>query len=492
MTYVAVDIGASSGRLVLGEIQNDKLEIKEIHRFANGFTEVGGTCYWDIDHLLTEIVKGLQVVKSLGHHSCTVGIDTWAVDYVLVDEKSKRLQEVVSYRDHRTENTINKVTKQISKEDIYEKTGIQFLPFNTLYQLYEEDPSKLAKAKHILMVPDYLGYCLTGNAVSEATNASSTQLLNVHSGDYDEDLLKLLHMKREQFPPLKQPGFVLGNVEKSRFPEYDLPDCQVITVATHDTASAVLGTPGTKDDWAFLSSGTWSLLGMELDQPVISEQAFQHNYTNEWGAFKTTRFLKNIIGMWLIQEVRRLLPKDYNFAQFVEEAKKVTGIPPFINFNDERFLNPINMIEEIQNYCRETHQVVPETAGELASCIYTNLAIIYTNSINDLEQITGKKVNRLHIVGGGAHNELLNQLTADLSGRAVYAGPTEATAIGNLVMQMIATDELKNIEEARHFIKESFEIKEYQPQVMNRTEMLQQFKEVTSNERENSAKLCYS
>ena len=482
MVHVAVDIGASSGRLVLGELQNHKLQIKEVHRFANGFTEKNGVCYWDIDHLLTEILKGLQIIKSLGYDDCTVGIDTWAVDYVLVGQDGKRLQEVVAYRDRRTENTVEKVTKQITKETIYLKTGIQFQNFNTIYQLYEENKEKLADAHHILMVPDYLGYCLTGKAVTEVTNASSTQMLNVHSRDFDEELLQLLNISKDKFAPLTQPGTILGSLQKDWFPEYNLPEAKIITVATHDTASAVLGAPGRNERWAFLSSGTWSLLGMELKQPVVSETAFAHNYTNEWGAYQTTRFLKNIIGMWLIQEVRRLFPKNYTFPQFVEEARKVEGYEPYINFNDDRFMNPANMIEEIQNYCRETNQKVPETAGELASCIYKNLAIIYAIAMDDLEEITGDTVERLHIVGGGAHNDMLNQLTADISGRTVYAGPTEATAIGNLVMQMIATEELKNIEEARQFIRDSFEIKEFTSKTFNRLEIIKQFKEVTTNE----------
>ncbi|WP_139891534.1 rhamnulokinase [Bacillus sp. D386] len=489
MPYIAVDIGASSGRLVMGEIINQKLEIKEIHRFANGFMEKDGFYRWDIDHLLTEIVKGLAVVKEKGYDNCIVGIDTWAVDYVLVDQKGKRLQEVISYRDNRTENTIEKVTKMIPKKSIYNKTGIQFQNFNTFYQLYEEEDKMLEQTKYILMVPDYLGYCLTGKAVTEVTNASTTQLLNVHTGDFDEELLQILRINKEQFPPLVQPGYILGDLQKEKFPEYNLPDCKVITVATHDTASAVLGTPGESNNWAYLSSGTWSLLGMELPEPVVSESAYKHNYTNEWGGFHTTRFLKNIIGMWLIQEVRRLLPVNYTFAEFVEEARIVESYEPYINFNDDRFMNPKNMIEEIQEYCRETDQRIPETAGELASCIYINLAIVYSIALDELEEITGKKIDCIHIVGGGAHNELLNQLTANMSGRQVFAGPTEATAVGNLIIQMIAIGELKSMDVARQFIRESFEIKEYRSEPVDRERLLNKFKEVTSDERKNQTEL---
>jgi rhamnulokinase len=478
VAFVSVDIGASSGRLVLGTKDNNQLQIKEIHRFANGFTQKDGTCYWDIDHLLTEILKGLEVVKSFGINTCTLGIDTWAVDYVLLDKKGKRLQEVISYRDERTKHSIEKITKLIPKEKIYQKTGIQFQPFNTIFQLLEEDPKRLKDTEQILMVPDYLGYCLTGVAVCEESNASTTQLLNVNTREFDDELLQVISVKKDQFPKLVGSGTMLGELKREFFPSFELPECRVITVATHDTASAVIGTPGFGDNWAYLSSGTWSLLGIESNVPITNELALAHNYTNEWGAFKTTRFLKNIIGMWIIQEVRRNLKEDYNFSQFVEEAKKVNGIRQFVDFNDERFLNPCNMVKEIQEYCRETSQEIPKTAGELASCIYNNLAIIYAIALNDLEEIIGKKINQLHIVGGGANNEFLNQLTADISGKTVYAGPTEATAIGNLVMQMIAIEEVADLASARHLIKESFEIKQYTPKDTERKPIIEKFKEV--------------
>ncbi|MFW5435803.1 rhamnulokinase [Paenibacillus apiarius] len=477
MGYVAVDIGASSGRLILGEIINDKLEIREIHRFSNGFTLQDGICHWDMDYLLHEILTGLEMVKSSGCISCTVGIDTWAVDYVLVDQDGKRLQEAVSYRDARTEHTLEKLTQHISKEHLYQKTGIQFLPFNTICQLYEEDKQKLEQAKSILMIPDYLGYCLTGVAVAEITNASTTQLLNFHSRTFDEELLDLLSIRREKWGELTEPGQELGMLRKDWFASYDLPDCKMMIVATHDTASAVIGTPCIGDNWAYLSSGTWSLLGIESDAPIVNERALRNNYSNEWGAFHTTRFLKNRIGMWLIQELRNQLEGDYSYTRLVEEAQKVKAFAQYVNFNDERFLNPDNMMEEIQNYCRETNQQVPVTAGEFANCIYNNLAILYAIALEELEEITGRRIDRLHIVGGGARNEWLNQLTADVSGTAVYAGPAEAAAIGNLLMQMIATKEVADLAEARQLVRSSFDIKEYLPGKMDRASIIHNYKE---------------
>ncbi|MEJ9210399.1 rhamnulokinase [Bacillus smithii] len=487
MQYVAVDIGASSGRMVLGEIKNGKLEMKEISRFANGFTNVGGTCYWDLDHLLEQILQGLEQVKSMGYDQCTLGIDTWAVDYVLLDDKGKRLRESVSYRDGRTKNTIEKVAQLRSKKEIYQKTGIQFQPFNTIYQLFEDSKNELSKTNQILMIPDYLGYCLTGVAVTEATNGSTTQLLNIHNHQFDDELLEMISVKKEQFARLVEPGTPLGQLKKEWYPSYDLPNVQVITVASHDTASAIVGTPGFGENWAYLSSGTWSLLGIENEVPIINDQAFYKNYTNEWGVFKTIRFLKNIMGLWLIQEVRRNLPKNYTFPQFVEEAKKVKAFKQFVNFNHERFLNPDNMVEEIQNYCRETNQEVPLTPGELANCIYNNLAIIYAIAIDELEMITGKKIEQLHIVGGGSNNEWLNQLTADLSGRTVFAGPSEATAIGNLIMQMIATGEVSDLETARKLVRHSFRIQTYHPNHVDRIAILNKYKEVVYDDYTSSA-----
>ncbi|MFJ7848908.1 rhamnulokinase [Peribacillus sp. NPDC097206] len=487
MVYVAVDIGASSGRLVIGNRKNEKLETNEIHRFANGFTRnAQGVLVWDIDHLLNQILRGLEKVKVLGYETCTLGIDTWAVDYVLVDDQGDYLQEPISYRDSRTENTIEKVTVSISKGEIYNKTGIQFLPFNTLYQFYEENKGTLHRTSKILMIPDYLGFALTGKAVSDVTNLSTTQLLNVNTRTFDEELLHLISLKKEKFPELVEPGTVLGELRKDYFSTYDLPEkCQVVTVATHDTASAVVGTPGEDEGWAFLSSGTWSLLGMETSVPFTNEKAFHHNYTNEWGAFGTTRLLKNIMGLWIIQEVRRHLIQDYNFSQFVEEALKEETFKQFIDFNDDRFLNPANMIEEIQGYCRETNQPVPVTAGELACCVYSNLAIIYAIALEDLEDITGNAIDRLHVVGGGAYNDLLNQLTADMSGRDVYAGPTEATAIGNLLIQLIAKEEISDLKEGRKLVRNSFEVKQYVPGEVDRMTIMNKFKEVIKYEQPN-------
>ncbi|AFQ58963.1 rhamnulokinase [Bacillus subtilis subsp. subtilis] len=477
MIYTAIDVGASSGRIMVGELNEGKLDIQEIHRFANGFSQRDGHCLWDIDHLLKQILQGLQKVKTLGYEHCTVGIDTWAVDYVLLDEKGDRLREAISYRDRRTDHTIDKLEHTLSKAAIYQKTGIQFQPFNTIYQLFEEDRELLKKTDKIMMIPDYLGYCLTGKAVTEITNVSTTQLLNVSTGNLDPELLEAVSVLEQQFAPLTEPGCELGKLRNEWFPDYDLPACKVMTVATHDTASAVIAAPGVNDGWAYISSGTWSLIGVENKTPIITDLALENNYTNERGANNTIRFLKNIIGMWVIQEVKQQLQADYSFQQLAEEAKKTEPFQQFINLNDKRFLNPENMIKEIQHYCRQTRQKIPRTAGELACCIYSNLAIIYAIAIKELETITEKPIEQFHIIGGGARNDFLNQLTADMSGKAVYAGPIEATATGNLLMQMIAAKEVKDIKEARQVVRNSFPIKVFTPKDIDRSTIIQSFQQ---------------
>lgn len=464
INHIAVDIGASSGRLVLGRLLDGSLSLEEIHRFSNGFTERDGSCFWDIDYLFDQIMIGLHKAKAGGIAECTLGIDTWAVDYVLLDRDGNRIQEVYAYRDRRTDHVMEEVAKLISPDTVYAKTGIQQLTFNTLYQLYTHDKQELAAADQILMVPDYLYYRLCGRKINESTNASTTQLLNLQSRDFDEDLLSLLHIKREQFAVLTEPGEVLGYISEDLVQQYDLPECQLICAATHDTASAVLGVPVQNGrSSAYISSGTWSLLGVELMQPLNDRKAKEANYTNEWGAYGTYRFLKNIMGLWLIQEVRRLDGERYSFSELAQLAGEAESFRSLIPCNDPRFLNPEHMIREIRQACSESGQPVPETPGELARCIFDSLALSYFTYLNELEDLTGSAVEVLQIVGGGANNALLCQLTADVIGREVLAGPTESTALGNLAVQLISTGAVADIHGARAIIANSFEIKSYLP-----------------------------
>ncbi|OKP73044.1 rhamnulokinase [Paenibacillus sp. P3E] len=463
--HIAVDIGASSGRLVLGTLRDGILTLEELHRFSNGFTEHEGSCFWDIDYLFDQIITGLQKATAHGITECTLGIDTWAVDYVLLDAEGNRIQEVYAYRDCRTEGMMEEVAALIPPETVYAKTGIQQLTFNTLYQLYAHDRNERAAAEQILLVPDYLYYRLGGRKINEVTNASTTQLLNLQTGDFDSELLSLLHLRREQFAVLTAPGESLGYIREQLVSRYDLPRCQLICTATHDTASAVLGVPVQKGrSSAYISSGTWSLLGVELDQPINNPLAMAANYTNEWGAFGTYRFLKNIMGLWLIQEVRRLDGERYSFAELARLAGEAEGFRSLIPCNDPRFLNPDHMIEEIRAACVESAQPEPQTPGQLARCIFDSLALSYRSYLQELEALTGTAVKVLQIVGGGANNGLLCQLTANVIGREVLAGPTESTALGNLAVQLIHEGSVAHIAEAREIIGNSFPIVSYTPQ----------------------------
>ncbi|WP_390407202.1 rhamnulokinase [Lacticaseibacillus jixiensis] len=461
--YVAVDIGASSGRLILATKVAGKLQLEEVHRFKNGFAMADGHERWQIDRLINEIFTGLQKIKARGIDSVRLGIDTWAVDYVLVGEDGKKLKDPISYRDNRTDHAIDELCSDLPKQYIYEKTGIQFLNFNTLYQLYREDRSELKQTDKILMIPDYIGYVLTGNAVTEVTNASTTQMLNLRQGLFDKDLMNKVQVRQDQFPKLVEAGTSLGKLKADWYDKYDLPETEVITVATHDTASAVVGTPGKGEHWAFLSSGTWSLLGAELNTPENGLAAYAENYTNEWGAYGTYRFLKNIMGMWIVQCIKRDYHDQYSFPELAAMATKATPMQLFIDVNDERFTNPDNMITAIQDYARATGQFVPETPGQLVRAVYDNLALYYADSIHKLEKIIDKSIDTLNIVGGGANVALLDQLTADLAGVTVVAGPSEATAVGNIIVQMIQAGDVKDVAAGRQLIADSFDLKTYQP-----------------------------
>lgn len=461
--YVAVDIGASSGRLILATQAAGKLQLEEVHRFKNGFVMENGHERWQIDRLIQEILIGLGKIKARGIDSVHLGIDTWAVYYVLVGANGEKLQDPISYRDSRTDDAIEALCSELPKEYIYEKTGIQFLNFNTLYQLYREDHNLLQQADKILMIPDYLGFVLTGKAVTEVTNASTTQMLNLRQRLFDKDLMAKVQVRAEQFPKLVESGTNLGAIKPELKAQYDLPNVDVISVTTHDTASAVVGTPGLGKHWAFLSSGTWSLLGAELNTPENSLAAYQENYTNEWGAYGTYRFLKNIMGMWIVQCIKRDYHDQYSFPELAALAEQATPLPLFIDVNDQRFTNPDNMITAIQAYAKATDQPVPETPGQLVRAVYDNLALCYADAIQKLSEIIDNPIDTLNIVGGGANVALLNQMTADLAGVTVIAGPSEATAVGNIMVQMIQSGDVANIKAGRQLIADSFDLKTYEP-----------------------------
>ena len=476
--HVAVDIGASSGRVIVAKYEDNHFEVSEVHRFKNGFQQVDGHDRWNIDDLFQNILMGLAIVKECGIEECTLGIDTWAVDYVLVKDGEK-LGHPIAYRDSRTQKGVENVFAKITKEELYSKTGIQFLPFNTVFQYAAEGNDVLRSAEKSLLIPDYLAYQLTGVMVAEETNASTTQLLNPHHKTYDIELLEIAGVTPHQLPELVAAGTYIGDVTDALRAEYDLPATHVFAVATHDTASAVVGVPATNERFAYISSGTWSLIGTELKEPLITEETQKQNYTNEWGAYETIRFLKNITGMWSIQEIARMLDYQYSYQEMADAAKKVAPFEQFVDLNDDRFTNPQNMIEEIQAYCKETNQKVPETVGELTMCVYSNLAFLYAHELEHLERLTGHSFDVIHIVGGGSNVSILNQLTATVTGKTVVAGPGEATALGNLLVQMIADGKLESLQHARQFLREQIELNIFEPEESKNKQILKQWKQIT-------------
>ncbi|MFC7686712.1 rhamnulokinase [Ureibacillus sp. GCM10028918] len=459
---LAVDIGASSGRLILGNLKEGKLNLEEIHRFENCIIEKNGHFCWDIDALFNEIKVGIKKCYNRGIEPVSIGIDTWAVDFVLLDENDLLLTDAVAYRDPRTDGIMEEVAELFLKERLYLETGIQFQKFNTIYQLYalkKQNPEVLKKAKTFLMIPDYLHYLLTGKKANEYTNATSTQLINAFTKKWDKDIICKLGLNMEIFQEIKMPKQTLGNLREELVKELGF-DMEVILPATHDTGSAVLSVPELEDT-IYISSGTWSLIGVENHFPICVTKALDYNFTNEGGMDYQFRFLKNIMGLWMLQEVRRNYNNKYSFAQLADLSRDFPQFMSTVNVDDQRFLKPDNMIEEIQKYCLETNQIIPKHPGEIAKCVFHSLANSYKKAVSEIEDIFEKEFSKINVIGGGSQNELLNQLISDITKKEVYAGPVEATAIGNLVAQFIALDEIEDIKSARNIIKQSFEVKKY-------------------------------
>ena len=463
--HLAIDIGASSGRHILGSLKDGKLQLEEIYRFDNGIHKVDDEYCWNLKGLFKEIKNGIRKCKEVGKIPKTIGIDTWAVDFVLLDQNDEVLGNTVSYRDDRTEGFMEKAFEVIPKDMLYLHTGIQFQRFNTLYQLLaikDKKPGILDSAKAFLMIPDYLNFLLTGQKVNEYTNATSTQLINSFDRVWDENILKEYGINKEIFGEIKMPKTSIGNLREELVGEFGF-DMEVILPATHDTGAAFISSVCNDPDSIYVSSGTWSLIGVENRFPICVPQAMDYNFTNEGGIDYRFRFLKNIMGLWVIQEVRRNLYYRYSFSELVEEANKHKDFPSIIDVDHDRFLNPNNMTDEIKLYCMETGQRVPELVGEIAYCVFNSLAHSYKKAVDNLEEIFEKDFERINIFGGGCQNNLLNQLVADVTSKEVLAGPIEATAIGNISAQLISTGELEDLVQARRVIKESFEINIFKP-----------------------------
>lgn len=464
--YLAIDIGASSGRHMLGHMEDGKMVLEEIWRFENGMKDRDGSLCWDLDALFQEIKTGIRRCKELGKLPVSMGIDTWAVDYVLLDEEDRVLGKTYGYRDSRTQGMDEAVYEMISEAELYSRTGIQKQMFNTIYQLMavkKHNPEHLKAAKTFLMLPDYFHFLLTGQKRSEYTNATSTQLVNARTNDWDRELIERLGYPQDIFLPLSQPGTLVGCFSKEIEEEAGF-SCKVVLPATHDTGSAVMAVPGEGDKNLYISSGTWSLMGIENKTAICTEESRKRNFTNEGGYEYRYRYLKNIMGLWMIQSVRRELEYKYSFAELCSMASLCSGFPSRVDVNDPAFLAPASMICAIQEMCAESGQPVPETPGELAAVVYESLSDSYRETAEEIESLTGCHYDTICIVGGGSNAEYLNRLTAKKSGRRVLAGPGEATAIGNMMAQMIQTGEFDSLDQARRCVGASFSIHEYKPE----------------------------
>ncbi|MEH6855520.1 rhamnulokinase, partial [Priestia megaterium] len=461
---LAVDIGASSGRLIASHLEDGLLNLKEIHRFENKMVQKDGQFCWELDRLFVEIKKGIHKCSEMGLSPESIGIDTWAVDFVLLDEFNKPLTDFVAYRDPRTDGMMDEVFKTFMKEHLYLETGIQFQKFNTIYQLYsikQNNPEILEKAKSFLMVPDYFNYLLTGKKANEYTNATSTQLVNAFTKKWDHEILDQLGINKEMFQEIHTPKTVLGTLTEDLIEEFGF-DMKVILPATHDTGSAVISVPELEET-IYISSGTWSLIGVENYFPICITKALDYNFTNEGGIDYRYRFLKNIMGLWMIQEVKRNYKDQFSFSELVVLASHAQEFKSIVNVDDSRFLKPENMIQEIQSYCQETNQPIPANPGEVAKCVFDSLVCSYQQAISQIEEIFERTFKQINVIGGGCQNEMLNQLIADATKKEVYAGPVEATAIGNIVSQLMAVGEIEDIKDARTIIRNSFEVKKFSP-----------------------------
>ena len=461
--YLAIDIGASSGRHILGSLENGKIKTEEIYRFSNGLNKVDGHLCWDIESLKNEVVSGIKKCKEIGKIPATIGIDTWGVDFALLDSEDKLIGNVVGYRDSRTNGMDKAVNEFYSDEELYYISGIQKQKYNTIYQLMalkKQNPEQLEKAETLLMVPEYLTFVLTGTKNAEYTNCTTAQLVDPVTKDWNFELIDKLGYPRKIFQKICKPGTVVGPLSDAVAKEVGFT-ANVVLPATHDTGSAVVAVPVQSDAALYISSGTWSLLGTEIMEANCTEQSRMANLTNEGGYDYRFRYLKNIMGLWMLQSVKKEWDNKYSFDDICKQAM-AADIDSIVNCQDDMFLAPNSMIEAVKTACAESGQKVPQTVGEIAAVIYNSLAVCYKNACEEIEALTGQKYDTIHIVGGGSKDEYLNNLTAKYTGKTVVAGPSEATAIGNLAVQMIANGDLKDLKDARRCIADSTKLTIFQ------------------------------
>lgn len=466
--YLAVDIGASSGRHILAHMEQGRIVLEEMHRFPNQMFEKDGELCWDVEQLFREIKVGMRACADAGKIPVSMGVDTWGVDFVLLDADGGRIGNAVAYRDKRTDGVDEWVYQVVPEQELYHRTGIQKQNFNTIYQLMALQRKKreeLGQAKALLMIPDYFHYLLTGIMASEYTIATTSQLINPGTKKWDMELIRALGFNEEIFQEIRQPGSILGELKEEIRKEVGF-NCKVVLPAEHDTASAVMAVPACGEEVGesilYISSGTWSLLGTELSTADCSEQSRIYNFTNEGGYGYRFRYLKNIMGLWMIQSVKREIGAGYSFAEIcaMAEGRQIASV---VDCNAQRFLNPGNMTQEIRKACGESGQQVPQDLAETAAVIYRSLAICYAQEVWKLGELTGKQFSQIHIIGGGANADYLNRLTAQTAGMRVLAGPAEATATGNAVAQMIADGVWEDLGKARECVYRSFPVRRFLP-----------------------------
>jgi rhamnulokinase len=477
MTKVlALDLGASTGRAIVGILENEKLSIDEIYRFSNEGIKINESLYWDVLKLFKDIKKSISIyANKYGMTLDSLGIDTWGVDFVLLDSGDELLGPIHHYRDSRTEGMLEELFHIIPKEEIFNETGIQFMSLNSIVQLYSmiyHSSPRLSIAKTFLMLPDYFNFLLSGVKCCEYSDVTTTQLYNPIKRNWAYNLIKKLNLNPELFPKIIQPGTILGNVRDYIVKEVGLDkSTKVIAPPTHDTGSAVAAVPVDMGEykpgqWAYLSSGTWSLLGVEISEPLINEKVLEYNFTNEGGINSTIRFLKNISGLWLIQECKKewdINGYELSWERIEKEAKESQPFQHFFQPDQPLFLNPPSMTEAIKKSCELQNQTPPRTIGQISRAIFENLVFRYKQIVDQLEELIVDKLSILHIIGGGSRNELLNQFTANLLRIPVKAGPSEATAIGNILVQCMALGDINSLHNLRQIVRNSFEIKEYSP-----------------------------
>lgn len=468
--YIAVDLGAESGRVMLGQVTEEKLSLEEIHRFSNTPLEQDGSLRWDFEHLMTEIRKGLGKAVKQQKQITSIAVDTWGVDFGLLGDNGQLLENPYHYRDSRTDGMLDEAFSILPKEKIYENTGTQFMQINSLYQLlaYRKQNSQLfAKAKKLLFMPDLVAYYLTGKIQAEYTIASTSQLMDMKTGKWSQPILQAFDISPELLPSIVKPGRASGKLKKELARQIGCKPVPVVTVGCHDTASAVAGVPASSDRrWAFLSSGTWSLMGMEYPHAIVNSKSFEHQFTNEGGVQDTIRVLKNVTGLWLVQQCRSCWAEqgtELSYSQLTEMARSAEPFKAKLDVDYEPFLSPGDMPEKINTYLSSTGQKTIDNEGQMVRVMVEGLAARYAEVIKMLEELSEEKIELIHLVGGGIKNTLLNQLTADATGKKVITGPAEATATGNILMQSMASGQISSISQGRRLVAESFDLNCYQP-----------------------------